>query len=424
MSDHQRIKEKLNRVLAEFVEQEPVTGLSVGIIYDNKMLYAKGFGVKNIETGEAVNETTLYHMASVSKTLVAAGIMRLVELGKITLDDYVVDHLPYFTLSDGQYRKITIRQLLTHTSGLPDEDEFEWDRPQYDELSLERYVKSVKDRHLLWEPGTNFYYSNIGYEILGDLIAKVTGVSFEQYMRENILLPSGMRDGTFLKQEASDTSLATPHVLGIENGYGGRVSDVFPYNRAHGPSSTLYANAIDMCSYAIAQLKQEVLSADCYDLMWRKYADTGYGPEMEGIGLSWFLGEYKGLRLVSHAGRDTGFRSHLVILPDKGIAVCVMTNSDYQGLKVVWQSVLDFLLGEEVPYIKKSLAHDLAGWTMSHGIEAAAERFRSIQPSQLDRYLVSEPELQFIADTLFERGARQESEQLRELSYRIFGEQH
>ena len=95
-----------------------------------------------------------------------------------------------------------------------------------------------------------------------------------------------------------------------------------------------------MCRYAIAQLRQEVILTESYQLLWKKYSETNYGPEMEGIGLSWFLGEYKGLRIVSHSGMDTGFRCHLVLLPEQGIAVSVMTNTDYQGLKVVWQSIL------------------------------------------------------------------------------------
>ena len=134
---------------------------------------------------------------------------------------------------------------MNHTSGMPDEEDYAWDRPEYDEQSLERYVKGVYRHKLLSEPGVNFAYSNIGYEILGDMIAKVSGMSFEEYMKNNILEPIGMRSSSFLKLEI-ETHLAAPHVLGTSNGYGGYVSDVFPYNRAHGPSSTLYTNAEDM----------------------------------------------------------------------------------------------------------------------------------------------------------------------------------
>lgn len=429
MSDIQRIKERLDQALSQFVQDHPIPGLAVGVVKDYETIYAKGFGVKNITTGEPVDEHTLFHMASVSKTLVATGIMQLVERGAIELDTCVTEYLPYFTLADDRFRLITVRQLLNHTSGMPDEDDYEWDRPQYDEQSLERYVKSINNRQLMWQPGEQFFYSNIGYEILGDIIAKVTGVSFEQYMKEYILQPTGMRSSSFLKNEAADDHLATPHILGLNQGYGAEVSEIFPYNRAHGPSSTLYASAEDMCRYAIAQLHRgdvpegrRILEQESYNELWKKHASTAYGAELEGIGLAWFLGEYRGLRMVSHSGMDTGFRSNLILLPDQGIALSVMTNSDYVGIKIVCSTILDVLLGADVSHVKRSLAHYLAEVTASSGIEAALQEYAAIQHNNPDRYLVLQGEFNFIADTLKERGFTAEAVKLLELSALLFPE--
>ncbi|WP_052476458.1 serine hydrolase domain-containing protein [Cohnella kolymensis] len=429
MSDIQRIRERLDQALSQFVQDHPIPGLAVGIVKDYRTIYAKGFGVSNVTKGEPVDEKTLFHMASVSKTLVATGIMQLAERGKMNLDGYVTEYLPYFTLSDDRFRLITVRQLLNHTSGMPDEDDYEWDRPQYDKESLERYVKSIDDRQLMWHPGEQFFYSNIGYEILGDIIAKVSGVSFEQYIKENVLRPTGMDSSSFLKTEADDGQLATPHILGLTKGYGAEVSEIFPYNRAHAPSSTLYASAEEMCRYAIAQLHQgdvpggqRILQQVSYNELWKKYASTDYGAEMEGIGLSWFLGEYKGIRMVSHAGRDTGFRSNLILLPDEGIAVSVMTNSDYVGLKIVYTTILDVLLGEDISRIKRSIAHHLAQITDSSGVDAAMKEYADIQQNNPDRYLVLQGEFNFIADTLKERGFSGEAGKLLQLSSMLFPE--
>ncbi|WP_346962543.1 serine hydrolase domain-containing protein, partial [Clostridium sp.] len=133
----------LDRIINEYVNGEFVPGLSVGVVYNNEVIYTKGFGVKNVDTKEPIDENSLFHMASVSKTFVATGIMQLVQQGKVHLDEYVIEYLPYFKLKDDRYKKITIRQLLSHISGMPDEDDYEWDKPQYDEEALERYVRSI-----------------------------------------------------------------------------------------------------------------------------------------------------------------------------------------------------------------------------------------------------------------------------------------
>jgi len=349
-----KIIRDLDRIINEYVNAEFVPGLSVGVVYNNEVIYTKGFGVKNVDTKELIDEKSLFHMASVSKTFVATGIMQLVEQGKINLDEYLVEYLPYFNLKDDRYKKITIRQLLTHTSGMPDEDDYEWDKPQYDEEALERYVRGINVRELMWKPGEKFAYSNIAYEILGNVIEKVSGMSFEKYMEDNILSIVQMRESNFFKPLVSKGLLTSPHILDIKNGYGATVSEVFPYNRAHGPSSTLCSNVVEMCNYAITNMNKgrfegkKILESNSYSELWREYASTGWGGYTSEIGLAWFLGKYKGNRVKSHSGMDTGFRSNLIILPEKGIAVIVMINSDYIGTKVLCTSILEILLGEEV----------------------------------------------------------------------------
>ena len=429
MSDIQRIIDKLDCILPQFMQDEPVPGLSIGVVYHSQMIYAKGFGVKNIRTGKAVDELTLFHTASVSKTAVASAVMQLVEGGLIDLDAAITDYLPYFVLEDGRQGEITVRQLLNHTSGMPDEDQFDWEHPEYDEGSLERYVRSVRTRRLIHEPGDVFHYSNIGYELLGDMIAKVSGLPFETYMKDHILSPVSMLASTYLIQEVPSSELAAPHILSANEGYGPERSGVFPYHRAHGPSSTLYANAVEMCSYMIAHLNQGasitgelILSDRSYERMWGKHAVTDYGDWMNDMGLGWFMGDYAGYQIRSHMGRDTGFRSNMILLPEKGIGIAVMMNADYIGNKILCKAILNLLLGEEVPYVKRSLAHYLAQFTVNSGIEAAYREYVRITQQESARYLVLEDEFNAIAYTLMRSGNLQEGIRLLELSVRLFPE--
>lgn len=349
-----KIIENIDRRVGEFMSNESVPGFSLGIVYDMEVIYTKGFGVKNVETKEPVDEYSLYHLASVSKTFVATGIMQLVERGKIKLDSPLTEYLPYFQMKDKRYKKITIRCMLNHISGMPDEDDYEWDKPQYDEDALERYVKSLCDKELIWEPGEGFAYSNIAFEILGDVIAKVSGISFEQYMKENILEILEMKESNFYKPSVSKKLLTSPHVINNKEKYGPVVSDIYPYNRTHGPSSTLCSNVVEMCSYAIANLSEgsfgnkEILKASSYLELWRKQASTNWGGYISDVGLSWFLGEYKDNKICSHSGCDTGYRSNLILLPEKRAAIIMMINYDYISLNTISKSIMDIILDEEV----------------------------------------------------------------------------
>ncbi|MCR8845868.1 serine hydrolase [Paenibacillus sp. SC116] len=406
----QSVINNLDLIINDFVVKESVPGLAIGVVYNKETIYTKGFGVKNVDTKEPVSERSLFHMASVSKTFVSLGIMQLVEQGKLDLDASVVAYLPYFQLQDDRYDRITIRQMLSHVSGMPDEDEFNWDKPQFDDEALERYVKSVRDRSLMWEPGTKYAYSNMAYEVLGDVIHKVSGKSFEQYMKDHILDVLGMNDSHFLKLSVPHEMLVTPHVLGIEEGYTSIVSHVFPYNRSHGPSSTLISNPIEMCRYALAHLQHgsldgaRILEPTSYHTMWQSHAPTGMGGIFNEMCLGWYFGEYKGHRVFTHSGRDTGFRSNFIVMPDLGAAVVLMINSDYIGMQILYASIMDVLLGEEVPYTKQSLARLMAKTIINDGIAKAWDSYHAIQSEGLEPYLLIEGEFNHVAYELMRAG--------------------
>ncbi|WP_379197958.1 serine hydrolase domain-containing protein [Paenibacillus sp. GCM10012306] len=402
-------------MLNDFTTNGHIPALAVGIVKGNEIYFTGGYGTANLSTGDPVVHSTLFHQASVSKTFVVTAIMQLVECGQLDLDSPITKYLSYFKLDDDRYPNITVRQLLNHTSGMPDEEDYAWDRPEYDEQSLERYVKSISCYKLLSEPGLNFAYSNIGYEILGDLIAKVSGMSFEQYMQEYILAPAGMQSSSFLKQEV-EAQLAAPHVLRTSDGYGGYISEVFPYNRAHGPSSTLYTNVEDMCQYMLMHLNQglakngyRALQPDCYDEMWKPHATTGYGQEKNQIGLGWFMGEYKGHRILSHSGWDTGFLSDLILLPDENIAISVMTNCDYIWLGSVTFPILDLMLGSNIQQLKKSMAHKVAELVVSDGVEKALEEYHRINGMEYGQYYLVDFEFLRIAEALTWNGHEEDA---------------
>jgi CubicO group peptidase (beta-lactamase class C family) len=307
--------------IESFIRRQQLPGFAIGIVRNGRVVYARGFGVDHLgKDARPITTRTLFHMASITKPFVATAVMQLAERGKVDLDAPVSRYVPYFR------QNITVRQMLTHTSGMPDVEDYEWSKPQYDDGALERYVRSIAGAKPLFPPGDHYEYSNMAYEVLGDLVAKVSGQPFESYVQRNILGPARMRDSTLLVREAKPKLLAWGH----ERDANGKVfpSDGYPYNRAHTPSSNLHSNVEDMLRWATLNMKRgSVLRRASYDAMWTPAARV---PDRDySVGLSWFIGDYRGHRAILHSGADTGFQTSLVMLPDDQIAVVWMTNGDW-----------------------------------------------------------------------------------------------
>jgi CubicO group peptidase (beta-lactamase class C family) len=396
-----RFQTQLEPLIETLLRQQSVPGLAIGIVIGDKVVYAKGFGVKNLDRkDDPITTQSLFHMASITKLFVGTSVMQLVEQGKVSLDSPVVKYVPYFRMKDDRYKDITLRQMLTHTSGLPDEEDYEWEKPQYDDGALERYVRSLSNLSLLSAPGTNVAYSNMAYEILGDLISKVSGETFDDYVQRHILTPLGMKSSTLLLKEADTRLLTTGHVLNSTDDP--VVSKVFPYNRMHSPSSNLHSNVVDMLRWAMANMNhgeldgKRILKASTYDTMWRPVhspAEAG-----SGVGISWGLGKYHEFATVSHSGGDTGYSTDLMMIPEKQMAVVSMSNCDWIvfQLRPLSRAALDVALGfKPTPFaMKRSLGFRLYFEMKEKGVGGAIKKYRYLKANKRDLYEFDEGSLQ------------------------------
>ncbi|MFV1988374.1 MAG: serine hydrolase domain-containing protein [Gemmatimonadota bacterium] len=334
---------RIDAYLGAQVEANGIPGLTAAVVKDGEVVYEGAFGVRRLGGGEDLTPDHVFHFASVSKPFVATAIVQLVEQGKLRLDDRVTEHLPYFRLADDRYRSITIRQMLNHTSGMVDVRDYEWDSPQYDEGAAERFVREMATDGMLWAPGGGWRYSNKAFDALGDVIAKVSGVSFEEYVQTHILDPIGMQESSFLYPEIDEDLRTSGHV-----GTPARPSDVYPYNRRHAPSSTLNSSVSQMVNWMLVNLGRgelngrRILARESYDLLWTPTTDTS--TEGVQVGLSWFLSDYKGHSVVSHSGGDTGFRSHIRLLPDDGIGVVIASNWSGTDVGELANGIVDLVL--------------------------------------------------------------------------------
>jgi len=337
---------EIETFLQSLIDTGGIPGITIAVTVDQDIVYANGFGVTNVDSKKKLEPKNTFHIASVSKTFTATAVMQLHEKGKIDINKPLITYLPYFNLKDERYKDITIKQMLNHTSGMPDVDDYEWEKAVSDEGAAERYVRSLSDSVLISKPGTEFHYSNIAFDIMADLIAKVSGMSFEKYVKENILTPLDMKESSFYYPEIKKSLRTSPHI-----GNPPKVLPVYPYNRMHAPSSTLNTNVLEMSRWAIANMyngeykNTQILSPETHLMMMTPTFIRNKDQNIS-IGLSWFMYPYKGMTNYEHGGSDDGYRSLLTLIPEKKTGIIILSNIETIRMYDTRNKIRDILLAK------------------------------------------------------------------------------
>jgi CubicO group peptidase (beta-lactamase class C family) len=403
------------------VQEHELPGLVVGAVAEGRLAWSGTWGVRQKGGADPLTTRSLFHMASVTKPFVGTAVMQLVEQGKVELDAPVTRYVPYFQLADARAAGITVRQMLSHASGMPDVRDYEWAKAVADEGALERYVRGLGSEELIAAPGERFRYSNMAYEVLGHLVARVSGETFEGYVKGHILAPLGMKDSTVFKPEADPALTTSPHVL--DEALDVVVSAVYPYNRMHGPSSTLHSNVLDMARFALANLRRgeldgsRILRAESYDLMWKPTGDAG-----RPVAISWFQGQHGGRRRIGHGGGDTGYRSNLVLLPDEGLAVVAMCHFDGCPVGGLTSAALDVALGEPARPLPRSLFTTLGRTVLAKGTAAAVGQYRDLKATAAADYDFGEGALNSLGYWLLRRDRASDAVEIFKLNVEAYPE--
>ena len=345
------------------LDSRDLAGLAVAVVREEEVV-SRGFGVRDVGSGAPVTPETMFHLASVSKPFVATAIVSLAtarDAGEpvLDLDAPIIDWVPELTLADDRAGEVTARGLLSHSSGLPNVvDEYGWHDPQLGDDALSEFARSLSGRRLQAEPGSTYSYSNAGYKLLGLLLSRVTGTTFENVMRHQVLAPLGMRDSTFLRSEVPAHLAAAPHVgmpLRVPEG-------AYPYTRRAAPSSTLHSNLVEMCRWIVAHFEPPDVTAEgaggqwarldggLLELMWEPVVAVGRPPWEDAWGLGWAVGGYRGHRTLSHGGADPGFGARLVLVPDRRTGVVVLANSNTAPTWTIAAAALNLALTDPAPW--------------------------------------------------------------------------
>lgn len=334
---------QLDEYLKKTFFYDDLPGLVVGIgSSDTGLLYTKAMGSRNTQTKEPMETDDIFHMASLAKLFTGTAVLLLYEKGLVDLDAPVVNYVDCFQMADPRAVEITVRQLLSHTSGMPDVEDYCWHSPEIDGDALKRYVCSneVRNAKLLWSPSEGkFSYSNMGYEVLGLLVATCSGISFEDFVQTNIFTPLKMDASTFLTFERNLSQICAPHVKDEDKNI--ILAEHYPYHRRHAPSSTLTSNIDDMAKWAMAHLNRTFLKNSTYDEIWKGFARVPNNGEH--IGLTWFIREQKGYAILGHEGSDDGFRASFWICPELECFILVYANISHAPVKKISKQLFDLI---------------------------------------------------------------------------------
>ena len=350
--------ERIDRFIEERRVLAGVPGISVVMVQDDQIVYSHGYGWANLATKTFMTDATLLEIGSTTKSMTALAVMQLVEAGKLELDQTVKHYLPWFSTADKNQLsdKITLRQCLTHTSGLSDES-IPHDTAM-DNRALERWVKSFKNSKLMFAPGSKTKYSNFGYAVLGLIVQNVSNMSFERYLSENLFKPLEMQHTTL------DPKIANS--LGLAQGYRGTPRSVFKatprqLGRLGVPAGSLTASsARDVGNYLVMQLNQgqfqgrQIVGADALLETQKPQVNYHFGIQTYNLaheikyGFGWRVFQSRGLDLLAHNGSVGRMGSVFLLAPKEKLGVAILWNLEVEGLDLeLMLGLLDFLRGDE-----------------------------------------------------------------------------
>ncbi|MEO6686720.1 MAG: serine hydrolase [Dyadobacter sp.] len=348
-----QIDELVEKTLTAF----DVPGIAVAVVKDGKVIHSKGYGVRSLKTREKVDENTLFGIASNSKAFTAASLGILMDEGKLKWDDKVIDYIPEFRMYNAYVtEEFTIRDLLTHRSGLglgagdlmfwPDSSDF----TMKDIIYNLRYLKPVSGFR------TKYDYDNLLYMVAGEVIERVSGKSYEEFVEERIMKPLQMTNSAGTWVRVKDKSNAIDAHAPVNGKVQVIPRDVFRFGNSAGGINSSVA---DMSKWIIMQMNggeygagKQLFSKNAHREMWSPQtiipanATPPYNTHFSAYGLGWFLSDVKGYKQITHTGGLAGMVTQVTLLPELQLGIIVFTNQQVgAAFNAISSTIKDSYLG-------------------------------------------------------------------------------
>jgi CubicO group peptidase (beta-lactamase class C family) len=332
-----------------------VPGLAIAVVQEGKVVHARGYGVRSVGEDAKVDAETVFAIASCTKPFIAAAIAKLIDNGRLQWDDPISKHLSAFQLFDPELTaRVTIRQALRHRTGLPTANML-WRSGAFDGnevLARLRWLQPVA------APGEKFIYNNNMYLVLGRIVEKVSGRKWDDFLRNELFQPLGMKSTSAAKSEIRRwENVAAPHAT--DAGKLQRIQRYIP--DATAPAGAIHSNVLDMAQWLKLHLEGGV-SDDRQVISKVRMEEMHTAPQQaekkdpaeprdprvstENYGLGWFFNDQGGRQVVEHSGNGNGFVSWVAMIPEERLGLVVLSNHHNTGLNLalrIW--ILDALLG-------------------------------------------------------------------------------
>ena len=323
---YKEVVEKLRVYIEHEMEDKGLPSFSMVLVDDQDIVWAEGFGFEDPETGKPATAQTVYRIGSVSKLFTDIGIMQLVEQGEIDLDTPITKYLPNFQPRNPYNRPITLRQLMSHRSGLLREplvgNYFDDTEP-----SLTQTVESIANSELVYEPETKIKYSNAGIAVVGYTLEYLNNRPFVSYLKEAVLNPMGLKNSAFEPTPFVKRNLAKAFMWS----YDGRKFQAPTFELGMAPAGCMYAPITDLGIFMTVMfnggkgVKGQVLRRETLEEMWTP--QFGSGPN-QGYGIGFGISEQSGYKRVGHGGAIYGFATQLYMLPELKLGAASATSVD------------------------------------------------------------------------------------------------
>lgn len=379
--------QKIDDLLKTYYDYGQFNG-SVLVAEKGKIIYTKGFGMANMEWAIPNQLDTKFRIGSVTKQFTATLILQLVEEGKIKLDGKLNDYLPDYRKDTGG--KITVHQLLNHTSGIPSYTS----RPDFfandsrDPYSVADFVKKFASGELEFEPGTKFSYNNSGYFLLGAIIEKVTGKTYETVLRERIFEPLRMTNSGY----DNHAPILQKRASGYEKTPEGYINAAYLDMSLPYAAGSIYSTVEDLYKWDQALYENKIISAESKKLM--------FTPGLSNYGYGFVIADRpigktdQKTKVIQHGGGINGFNCLLTRLVDKQQTIILLDNVSlgrYQGN--ITNSIINILNGQPFDAPKKSIAETLYKTVREKNAAAAVAEYRKLKTENAAIYDFSESEL-------------------------------
>ncbi|MFV8347520.1 serine hydrolase [Flavobacterium sp. ZB4P13] len=381
-----------------------------------KVIYKKGFGMANMEWNIPNQSDTKHRLGSVTKQFTAMLMLQLAEQGKLKLDAPISTYLPNYPKASGD--KITIHHLLTHTSGIPNYTSFPnfFKTTSLNPYSPEAFAKIFADLPLEFTPGEKFAYSNSGYFLLGYIIEKVSGKTYEQCLQDNILTPLKMNNTGYDHHETILKNRASGYEKKGKNYSNASYLDLsIPY-----AAGSLYSTVDDLYLWDQALYTDQLLSTKYNHLLFNSYIPAGPGH----YGYGWFINKAsngeknESLTVIEHGGGINGFNTLLSRIPSDKNLVVLLNNTGGTKLNEMNTAIRNILYNKPYSLPKKSLANALVDVILEKGIASGLAYFKENKNS--NTYAINENEMNSAGYQLLQTGKEKEAIEVFKLNTEAF----